>query len=254
MLDHGRRTWDDQRVEHPRILLAPVLTELEWLIKPELEEWADVASFDAPGVGVEPRPARLERQAIIERGLAELERRGWKSCFIAGDSWGIATAVHVADAWKGEVRGLALGHARLSNRLEGERAPVNKAVWEAMGQLLGNDYAAFVRYGLTQLTQGSVGDELAAQMLERVPMEVAKAAFETILRDGSSIEEPLRRLDAPLLFAKHEGCLGSTEEGFEDAVGAFPQAHVVSMPEAPAVSPDFARAIRSFCLEPAKRT
>ena len=34
-----------------RVLLVPTVTEVEWKIKPLLEEWADVASFDAPGSG-----------------------------------------------------------------------------------------------------------------------------------------------------------------------------------------------------------
>ncbi len=112
--------------------LGPSLTELEWLIKPELEQ------------------------------------QGWDSCFI-GDSHGIPTAVKTAAAWQGEVVGMALSHARLSEHTEGERAPVNKAVWDAMGQLLRNDYRAFVRHGLTQLIQGAMGDELAKQML--VPLD-----------------------------------------------------------------------------------
>jgi hypothetical protein len=233
----------------PRILLVPSLTELEWLIKPQLEHWADMASFDAPGVGDEPRPQRFEREAVIERALAELEQTGWDSCFIACDSPGIPTGVGAAAAWPGNVIGVALGHARLSNRTEGERAPVNKAVWDAMGQLLRNDYSAFVRYGLTQLTQGSIGDELAKQMLERVPMDVAQEAFENMQRTTASIEEPLRDLGVPLLFVKHEGCIGGTEEGWEDAVAAFPEARTHSVPEAPTVSAEFAEALRSFCLE-----
>ena len=36
----------------PRLLLVPLLTELEWdPIRAQLEEWADVASYDLPGVG-----------------------------------------------------------------------------------------------------------------------------------------------------------------------------------------------------------
>ena len=31
------------------------------------------------------------------------------------------------------------------------------------------------------------------------------------------------RLDCPLLFAKHEGCLASTDEGFEDVAATFPR-------------------------------
>jgi pimeloyl-ACP methyl ester carboxylesterase len=234
----------------PRILLIPNLTELEWLIKPQLEEWAEVASFDAPGIGDEPRPERLDRDAIVQRALVELERSRWESCFIAADSWGNATAVHAASAWPGRVVGLALGHARLSNRTDGERPPVNRVVWEAMGQLIQNDYRAFVRYGLTQLTQGSIGDELADRMLERVPMDLAQIAFESMLAQPEPIEDELRRLNVPLLFAKHEGCLSATEEGFEDAVAAFPGARSFAVPDAPSVSPAFAEALRSFCEEP----
>jgi pimeloyl-ACP methyl ester carboxylesterase len=237
----------------PRILLVPSITELEWLIKPQLEEWAEVASFDAPGVGAEPRSETLDRDAIIRRALAELERRGWDACFIAGDSWGNATAVRAANRWDGKVMGMALGHARLSDRTEGERPPVNRVVWDAMGQLLQSDYSAFVRYGLTQLTQGSIGDELAERMLERIPMDIAHAAFESILGDEAGIEDSLRELDVPLLLAKHEGCLSATEEGFEDAVAAFPQARNVSVPEAPTVSADFANALRLFCADISER-
>jgi hypothetical protein len=236
-------------VPQPRILLVPSLTELEWLIKPQLEKWAEVASFDAPGVGDEPRPEKLDREAIIQRALTELERRAWDACFIAGDSWGNVTAVRVATEWDGKVLGMALGHARLSDRTDGERPPVNRTVWDAMGQLLRNDYSAFIRYGLTQLTQGSIGDELAKQMMERIPMDIARAAFDTIISEPEPIEDPLRALDSPLLLAKHERCLSATEEGFADAVAAFPEARTVSVTEAPTVSAEFGLALRSFCLE-----
>jgi len=35
----------------PRLLLIPEFTEVTWTIKPRLEEWAEVASYDPPGVG-----------------------------------------------------------------------------------------------------------------------------------------------------------------------------------------------------------
>jgi hypothetical protein len=232
-----------------RILLVPSLTELEWLIRPQLEEWAEVASFDAPGVGEEPRPERLCRKALINRAQEELERCGWESCFIAGDSWGNATAVGAASEWDGNVIGMALGHARLSDRTEGERPPVNRIVWDAMGQLLRNDYGGFIRYALTQLTQGSIGDELAERMLERIPVDIAQGTFEAMLTDPEPIEDSLRRLNRPLLFGKHDGCLSATEEGFADAVAAFPDARTVSVVESPTVSAEFAHALRTFCLE-----
>jgi hypothetical protein len=147
------------------------------------------------------------------------------------------------------VLGISLGHARLSNRMEGPRAPVSKAVWEVLGQLLENDYGAFVRWGIAQMTQGAWSDELAERMQERVPVDIGRTAYSTIMSQVEDIGEVLRRLDVPLLFAKHEGCLASTDEGWEDMLAAFPDAQTVSVGQAPTVSADFAEALRSFCLE-----
>jgi pimeloyl-ACP methyl ester carboxylesterase len=223
-----------------------MLTELEWLIKPELEKWAEVASFDAPGVGDEPPAETFSREAVAARGLEELDRRGWNSCVVVADGSGIATALRLARARPEAVEALALGHARLSDDMEGERAPRNREVFEALGQLLRVDYGNFVRYGLTQVTHGSIGDELAKRMLERVPQEVGRAAWEIAAEEGEQFDDTLRELDVPLFFAKHEGCLGETDEGFEDACAAFPKARTISVPEAPGVSSEFALALRSF--------
>ena len=144
---------------------------------------------------------------------------------------------------------MALGHARLANRIEGERPTVNKEVMEAFTQLAESNYKDFIRYGLTQVTHGSIGDELAARMLERVPIEIGRAIFEINLRDPEPFEDLIREVDVPLLLAKHEGCLGSTDEGFEDAVAAFPAARTIRVPEAPSVSSEFARALHAFCEE-----
>jgi hypothetical protein len=233
----------------PRLLLVPFLTEIEWVIRPELEEWADVASFDAPGVGDEPPAEAFDRDAIAARGLTELDRLDWDSCIVVSDGSAIATALRLAQMHPRTVEALSLGHARLSDEMEGERPPRNREVFEAVGQLLRLDYANFVRYGLTQATHGSIGDELAKQMIERVPKEIAMAAWEMAAHGDEHFEDVLRELRVPLLFAKHEGCLGNTDEGFADAVAAFPEAHVISVPEAPSVSSEFAAALRSFCLQ-----
>jgi hypothetical protein len=233
----------------PRLLLVPHITELEWVIKPELEEWAEVATFDLPGVGAEPPAEPLDRQVIIDRTLVELDRHGWDSYILVCDGSALPVGVRVAHARPEAVEAMALGHARLSNRMEGERPTLNKEVIEAFGQLAETNYPDFIRYGLTQVTHGSIGDELAARMLERVPIDIGRAVFEMNLRDPESFEHLIREMDVPLLLAQHQGCLGSTDEGFEDAVAAFPNARTVKVPKAPSVSSEFARALREFCEE-----
>ena len=166
---------------------------------------------------------------------------------MVADGLGIGTAVSLAAARPAAVDALALGHARLSNATEGDRAPVSKEVWEAFGRLLVYDYRAFVRHGLTQLTHGSFGDELAERMLERVPFEVAHAAWHTFIEERAPYDETLRGLKVPLLLAKHEGCLVATDQGFLDAVAAFPSARTLAVPDAPSVSADFAEALEDFC-------
>src|SRR5688572_10109295 len=184
-----------------------MLTELEWVIRPELEQWADVASFDAPGVGDEPPTAVFGRDAIAARGLAELDRHGWSSCVVVSDGSAIATALRLARARPEAVEALALGHARLSDDMDGERAPRNREVYEALRQLIRLDYGRFVSHGLSQLTHGSIRDELAGRIVERVPVEIAEAAWEMTAHPGERFEHVMKKLGVPLLFARHEGCL-----------------------------------------------
>jgi hypothetical protein len=231
----------------PRLLLVPLLTELEWVIRPQLEEWAEVVTFDIPGVGEEPPVEPLDRRAIVQRALLEVDRHGWESYVVVCDGSALPTGVRVAHARAASVKAMALGHARLANRLEGERRTINREVMEAFDQLAETNYPDFVRYGLTQITHGSIGDELAAQMLDRVPIEVARSIWGGNLRDPEPFDHLIRDVGAPLLFAKHEGCLGNTEEGFAEAVAAFPDARTVSVPEAPCVSGEFAASLKEFC-------
>ena len=191
--------------------------------------------------------ARLDRRAVAERGLAELDRLGWKRCFIATEGWGIPSAVEVALERSDCVLGLALGHAKLSFRREGERAPVSDAVYSAMTELIRTDHEAFLRHGIAQATGGSVSENLAEQMIERFPRDLMVSGWEAITRDDADIGAMLERLDRPLLFANHVGCLGSTQEGFDDAAAAFPHARVVRVHDAPLSSVDFADALPEFC-------
>jgi pimeloyl-ACP methyl ester carboxylesterase len=241
----------------PRVLLCPQFTEVEWAIAPRIAEWAEVATFDAPGVGDEPvpdgRPDLIDRAAVVRRALAEADRRGWDSFFAVGDAWGAATAAHVAAARPHAVRGIALGHATLHFDTEGARPAVNGEVVAAMTQLLRTDYDSFVSYGITQFTQGGFDDELAGRMVERFPPnDVAARVWEMHVMHAEPIGDLLRRLDKPMLFSKHDGCLVFTAEGYEDAITAFPDAQRVTMHKPSGASEEFADALREFCMRVAR--
>jgi pimeloyl-ACP methyl ester carboxylesterase len=227
----------------PKVILVPVMTELEWRIKPLLEEWADVASYDAPGVGEEPPPREYSGDTVVERGLAELDRLGWDRYVVVGDEFGTFNAARLAASRPASVAGIALGHASLTLDREGEGAPVNADVMGAFERLARLDYRTYVRH-LTQVTKGAYDDEFAEQYLERVPQEVSLAYPQS---DSGDIEPLLRQVDAPLLLARHEGCLGWRDESFDDISAAFPNALTFSTPQKPSACERFAEALEAFC-------
>jgi hypothetical protein len=237
----------------PRILLVPQLTELEWATKPLLEEWAEVASYDAPGVGDEPPVDDFGSGAVARRGLEEVRRRGWERFFVVADEFGIAAATQLATTLGDRIEGIALGHARLSNSLGGERPAVNRQVHQACLSLMRTDYRTFVRQ-LFKMTggedsAGGFGEELAEAYMQRVPVELDLPFWETRSFEGERIAERLARLTVPMLLARHRGCLLFTNEGFQDAVAAFPDAQAISCAEKPGTSAEFAEALREFCLQ-----
>lgn len=225
-----------------------------------LEEAAEVAAFDMPGVGNEPVPADIDidpnraagllsrwRGAAAERGLEEVDRHGWDRFVLVTDSHGSPTAVRLARMRRESILGLAIGHASLSHGHEGERPPMRAGVWEAMAQLAKQGREEFVRYGIAQMTRGGVTEEVAQQMVERFPnVELVAAMVESLDQEPEPIGDDLAELGVPLLLAKHDGCLGRTDEGFEDIVTAFPDANTVICPETCASSPAFAEALLEF--------
>jgi pimeloyl-ACP methyl ester carboxylesterase len=227
-------------MSRPRLLLVPSLSELEWRIRPLLEEWAEVASFDPPGVGTEPPSDAELTEAVSDRALTELDRRGWDSCFVAADEFGTAAAARLAALRPDAVNGLALGHACLSH---GDLA-INREVMGALTQIAEADYRTYARHR-TQTTRGAYDDELVEQFIERVPQEFAKAEF----RAREPVGELLRETGVPLLLAEHRDCLVFTGEGFQEAVAAFPDAPTLSTVEKPSASTEFAEALRSFCAD-----
>jgi pimeloyl-ACP methyl ester carboxylesterase len=237
----------------PRLLLVPQLTELEWVIRPLLDEWADVASYDAPGVGTEPPVGEFGAEAIGDRGLAELDRLGWECCVLVADEFGGAAAAHIAARRPDAVEALAFGHARLSNSIEGDDAALNSEVFAALASLVRTDPRTFVRqlFMLTQGEQqrGGYGEELVESYMSRVPVELLGRFWASRPEEGDGIGRLLADLEVPFFMAKHDGCLLFTAEGYEAAKAARPDAHAMSFGAKPSASPEFAEALRTFCLE-----
>ena len=242
----------------PRLLLVPEFTELEWGIRDEVEQWADVATFDPPGVGDEPiDPEDIEgvragtirlRDLFVRRALTEVDRQGWDRFVLVADAWATATAARIAVERPGAVQGMALGHATVSYDMDGERPAVSREVWAAMRQFLSQDHREFIRHGIVQMTQGSVDDELAGRMIDRFPgVEWLELAWESLSTDAEPLGAMLREYGGPLLLARHIGCLSFSDEGFEDAAVAFPDARTVAVTTAPSSSTEFAAALRDFC-------
>ena len=238
-------------MERPRLLLVPMLTELEWMIKPELEEWADVATYDAPGVGEEPAVDDPGSEATARRGLEEADRRGWDKFVVVADEFGLVAAAHLAVAAGGRLEALALGHARVSNSTSGARRALNHEVLAGIQSLLRTDPRTFVRqlFKMTggEATQGGYGQGLIDEWLTRVEMNIAEPFYEAREEEGVVMGAQLAKLDVPMLLAQHVGCLMFTPEGFEDAVAAFPGAQVHRCSEKPSTSPEFAQLLSGFC-------
>ena len=228
-----------------------MLTEVEWMIRPLLEEWAEVASYDAPGVSDEPPVEDPGSEATARRGLAEADARGWDSFIVVADEFGVAAASHLAVAAGDRLRGIALGHARVSNAVDGPRPALNREVLHGLKSLLRTDPRTFVRqlFKLTggEQTQGGYGESIADEWLRRVPMEVAAPFYEARVEEGAAMGERLATLDLPMLLAQHRGCLLFTAEGFDDAVAALPDAHVYRCDEKPSTSAEFVPVLREFC-------
>jgi pimeloyl-ACP methyl ester carboxylesterase len=229
----------------PRLFLVPQWAPAEWTIQPRLTEWAEVASYDYAAAIEEET---VTRELFVDTGLAQLDELGWERFFVVGDTFGTATAARIARERREHVEGVALGHASLSYGMDGERPVINRELWAAMSQLISQDAGAFIRYGITQLTQGGYDEDVAQQMVDRVPAGQMQAAWNLIRDEHEPIGEMLREIDRPLLLAKHDGCLMFTDAGFEDASAAFPSAPTVSVGRPPSADERFAEALREFCL------
>jgi pimeloyl-ACP methyl ester carboxylesterase len=238
-------------MERPRLLLVPMLTEVEWVIKPQLEEWADVATYDAPGIGDEPAVDDPGSEATARRGLDEADRLGWERFVVVADEFGVVAASHLAVAAGDRVQGLALGHARLSNSPDGPRPAINREVLSGIQSLIRADNRTFVMQ-VFKMTggEGSAGgyrEELMDEYVRRVPLDAAERFYNSRMDESHQLGERLSSLDVPMLLAQHKGCLMFTAEGFEDAVAALPHARTAGHADKPSTSVEFAEELREFC-------
>jgi hypothetical protein len=246
-------------MDPPRLLLIPSFTELEWGIRPQLDEWAEVAAFDMPGVGPTSLPTDIAidssraveslsrwREEGVVRALEEIDRQRWKRFVVATDGYGTPTAIRLVRVGRESVLGLAIGHASLSHSTEGDRAPVRRR--------LGGPRTAVApgKRGLRPLWDRA-DDAWRNQRGSRRADARALPRHGVGDSDGGGARpgrradrEDLEALDVALLLAKHEGCLGRTDEGSEDIVAAFPNAATVICPEACTSSPAFAEALKEF--------
>ena len=233
----------------PRLLLMPSVTEVEWMrTRPALEQWAEVASFDVPGVGAEVVSGGFDISAALDRAVAEVEGLGWERFVLVGDEVGASQAIRLAGRVPEAVEALALGHPALSLRSDGDRAPLSGDVADAVVRLAHTDPRSFVR-ALTQLTQNAYDDELAELYMERVGPSMVAAGMDALVSPEAreDLEPTLRSLDVPMLLVEHKGCLLWSAEGFQDFSARFPEATTASMDLKPSVNPEFAGLLRDFC-------
>jgi pimeloyl-ACP methyl ester carboxylesterase len=228
--------------------LVPTVTELEWPIKPLIGEWTEVASYDAPGVGTEPPAEPPTRRAVAERGIEEMDRRGWDRCVVVGDEFGSATAALLASLVPDRVTAVGLGHPSLSLGTSPPRPSVSAEVLEAFTAMTRTNYRAYAR-ALSQVTQGAYDDGFVERYIERVPQQVMEAYSDQLYTDrsGERLEDTLPGIGAPVVLAEHRSCLLWTSESFEDVAARFPDARRCACDEKPSVSPVFVEALREMC-------
>jgi hypothetical protein len=237
--------------DRTQLLLVPTLTEIEWVIKPALEEWAEVATYDSPGVGDEPPVDDLGVEAIAWRGIEEADRRGWDRFVVVADEWGVVTASHLASQAGERVIGLALGHARLSNSPDEPRPAINREVLDGIRNLIRTDNRMYVQQmfkGTRGESTGGYRDQLVDEYVRRVPLAITRHFDPLREQEGRGLGERLSRLDVPVMLAQHKDCLMFTNEGFEDAVRELPHVAAGSYIDKPSTSPEFSPDLREFCM------
>jgi len=217
----------------PRLLYVPLFIAAEADRFAGVVDWADVASFDVP------------TEQPVEAAHARLDELGWDECTLVVDGYAQGLGVEIALHDASRFRGVAVGHAALRFSTQPPRPALHPDVVAAAAQLLEKDYMAFWR-AVTQLTQGGMPDAWVERWAASVPEERARAVFSGVTDAAAPAAERLVEFDGPLLLAQHADCVLWTDEGFEDAIAAFPEARVVRCREIPPFDPEFGEALRGL--------
>ena len=225
-------------MDRPRILLVPNLTEIEWHESGRIEEWAEVASYDAPGVGDEPpaSPTSARRQSA-RRGLEELERRGWDRCFVVGRRVRRRGRRAYCGDRAGRRTGMALGHARLSNATDGDRAPLNREVYAGCTSLIRTMPRAFIRqlFRMTggETMEGGYSEKMVDEYRRRVPVELMLPFWDSRAR-GRQIGDALERSTSRCSWRSTRAACCSRTRDSRTRSSALPHARAVRSTRSPA--------------------
>jgi hypothetical protein len=227
----------------PRILYVPIFGAFEAAVFTEqTAEWADVGSFDGPGVGTRRDDPVGEIEDVAAAGAERLDELGWATCVLVCDSHSQAAGIELALA-DPRVAGVCVSHAAVRYSSEGDRAPLRAGVHSAAAQLLESDLRSF-GHALTQLTQGTIDEHWVERFLENVPRETAR--IRTGQLDGRELVSRLGEWSGEILLGLHDGCMMWTREGFEDAVAAVPHAATMECDGIPLANARFIEAIREL--------
>ncbi|HEX8742050.1 MAG TPA: hypothetical protein VF712_02855 [Thermoleophilaceae bacterium] len=229
----------------PRVLYVPIFAGFEARPFTKLAgEWADVETFDGPGIGTRAGEPVGGPAGVAAAGAARLDELGWERCVVACDSHAQAAGIELA-VRDPRVGGIAVSHPAPDYSTTGERPALSEAIFTAGAQLLATDYRSFAR-ALTQLTQGTLDDEWVEGLIATVPHAVAQEHMARIALEGELVPR-LSGEDLEVLLAGHSGCLMWTPEGVEDAAAALPDAQVVHCDDVPMADEAYYAALRELC-------
>lgn len=232
-------------MSRPRLLYVPIATRFEAERVIALADWADIATFDAPGAGENRELESRGVAGVVEAALARLDGLDWQRCGVICDSHSQAAAVDLVMSHPERVEGVYVGHAAARYRLGGDRPAMVPPVHEAAQQLLETDYRSFAR-AVTQMTQGLVDDAYVERWIATVPQPVASDILGDLAERQPELVARLRGADLPVVLGKHEGCVMWTPESFEDACRALPEATKIVSDGIPTQDPRFLEAVRAL--------